>query len=89
VTKLQSWCTGNEWESGSSTHAGHLDWYTYDNFKGHCSFTCPGVAHMLIHPLNTISLYPRINSSNEIRPQVPRNHDLHTARLLQPLPECR
>ncbi|KAJ5462377.1 hypothetical protein N7530_010582 [Penicillium desertorum] len=47
ITKLQSWCTPHTWEtgkagSGSTTHHAHLEWYTYENFKGHCSLSCPG-----------------------------------------------
>jgi hypothetical protein len=47
VSKLRSWCTDNTWESekegrGTTTHNGRLEWYTYDNFKGHCTLSCPG-----------------------------------------------
>lgn len=46
--KLRDWCSPQTWEtkkagSGPITHHGDLEWYTYDNFKGHCSVvTCPG-----------------------------------------------
>ncbi|KAL4756013.1 uncharacterized protein BDW70DRAFT_145548 [Aspergillus foveolatus] len=47
IDQLSSWCTLHTWETGkagsdSITHHAHLEWYTYENFKGHCSISCPG-----------------------------------------------
>lgn len=44
--ELRSWCSPHTWEtgkagSGPTTHHAHLEWYTYHNFKGHCSVSCP------------------------------------------------
>ncbi|KAJ5106035.1 hypothetical protein NUU61_003382 [Penicillium alfredii] len=39
--KLSEWCIPHTWESGSHTRHASLDWYTYDNFKGHRLISCP------------------------------------------------
>lgn len=42
VAKLQGWCSTQKYDtekagSGPTSNSAYLDWYTYDNFKGHCN----------------------------------------------------